>query len=67
MLTAPPFNDGQAWDRGHIVFANDDSDTAEEVLNKFNGKMTAAGCRLHLEYSIKTDTGPEFVQNYHLS
>ncbi len=54
MLTAPPFKAGQLWDRGHIHFC--DADTAEEVLNKFNGKMTAIGCPLNLEYSVKKDT-----------
>ena len=53
MLTVPPLEEGQLQDRGHILFANQDSDTAEEVFNKFNGKMTALGCPMHLEYPIK--------------
>jgi hypothetical protein len=49
MLTVAPLKYGQLWDRGHILFR--EGDTAEEVLDKFNGKMTAMGCRLHLEYA----------------
>ena len=51
ILTVPPFKEGQLWDRGIIVFGNEDSDIAEEVLAKFNGQMTALGCRMDLEYS----------------
>ncbi len=53
MLTVAPSAEGHVWDRGHIFFRREDTDIAEEVLNKFDGKMTAKGCRLNLEYALQ--------------